>query len=328
MVLQIGIIGSIMFTGLLSLSCLLTVKYRWNEPRLRRFERFMVLQIGIIGSIMFTGLLSLSCLLTVKYRWNEPRLRRFERFTVPFVVTFAVGSAIYLAVVEQFNPLPTGFCYIWSYPTTAMYESYRTRNPYNFRGDENWLMNNIIFSMSWVGMSLLVIIVSMSMLFFHVKKVTARSSRYGATEYLDATSSSQQGGLSPQARMVATKGSRYAGVLLLLYIPAITIQVMDSILWYYIELVLNCLLTSQGILNALVYGSSVSKISMSCSCFKLSFCGDSRKEENTSRNISDESPIVNPDDPSPSVVFDSKIMKQLEVEKSIPAIDGLEAGKA
>jgi len=277
------------------------------------------IQVGVIGSVLLTALLSLSSLLTIKYNWREHKLRKFELFTVPSVVLFALGSATYLAVAGYFNPAPTGFCWIYPYPATFMYDpdwywfvqnsitgkSYLNED--NLRGRENVFLFQILFAQMWVGISIITIIVANSIVFCFVRGLKRRNRRYGQSEYesrlgdntqasvefsttswkertvkslRDASHKSMEKvrtALSDQEKVVLNKAFQYTGVLLLIYIPVIVAMgmVLD---WLYTETVLNVLLTSQGIFNALIYGRVAQKLCCSCSisCSAL-FC--KKKEE-------------------------------------------------
>ena len=152
---------------------------------------------------------------------------------VIFTCLLAFGSAIFLAVEEYFNPISTGFCWIGEFGRDVAlpgvpYEEIGERFRNNFkRGGQHLVIYQAVFAQLWVGLVLITIIISLTMVFFHVRSTEARNKRYGSHSFRrnisssDKQSSSLQGDLrnnnedrnrlSDKEILVMKKGFSYGG---------------------------------------------------------------------------------------------------------------------
>lgn len=79
----------------------------------------MLLHVGMVGSCLFTGFISLHYVFAVRYRWSDDNMRRMETICYVIGFLVPLGSAIYLAAMGLFNPYSTGFCWINQYPVVC-----------------------------------------------------------------------------------------------------------------------------------------------------------------------------------------------------------------
>ena len=192
-----------------------------------------VIHVGLIGSMLFTAWLSVGFVLMVKYNWREQKLMKLQWVLVIFTCLLAFGSAIFLAVEEYFNPVSTGFCWIGKFGRDVAlpgvpYEEIGERFRNNFeRGGQHLEIYQLVFAQLWVGLVLITIIISLTMVFFHVRSTEARNKRYGSHSFRrnisssDKQSSSLQGDLrnnnedrnrlSDKEILVMKKGFSYGG---------------------------------------------------------------------------------------------------------------------
>ena len=184
-----------------------------------------IVQVGIIGSMLFTCWLSLGFLLMVKYNWREQSLEKLQRILVSFTLLLAFGSAIFLAAIGQFNYTTPGFCWIGPFPPSFEYDgvpfdSYSEAEKVFLRGTENYFIYRLVFGQVWVGVALLIIMYSLIVVFCHVRSTVARNRRYGAEhlrgEMRSSRSSSLRGSfrgelLSEKEKIIMKKGFSYSG---------------------------------------------------------------------------------------------------------------------
>ena len=155
-----------------------------------------LIQVGLIGSMLFTAWLSVGFVLMVKYNWREQKLMKLQWVLVIFTCLLAFGSAIFLAVEEYFNPVSTGFCWIGKFGRDVAlpgvpYEEIGERFRNNFeRGGQHLWIYQLVFAQLWVGLVLITIIISLTMVFFHVRSTEARNKRYGSQFFRRTISSS------------------------------------------------------------------------------------------------------------------------------------------
>ena len=184
-----------------------------------------IIQVGTIGSMLFTCWLSLGFLLMVKYNWREQNLEKLQRILVSFTLLLAFGSAIFLAAIGQFNYTTPGFCWIGPFPPNfeydgVPYDGYSEDEKVFLRGTENYFIYRLVFGQVWVGVALLIIMYSLIVVFCHVRSTVARNRRYGAAhlrrEMSASRSSSLRGSfrgelLSEKEKLVMKKGFSYSG---------------------------------------------------------------------------------------------------------------------
>lgn len=157
-----------------------------------------LIQVGLIGSMLFTAWLSVGFVLMVKYNWREQKLMKLQWVLVIFTCLLAFGSAIFLAVEEYFNPVSTGFCWIGEFGRDVAlpgvpYEEIGERFRNNFkRGGQHLEIYQLVFAQLWVGLVLIIIIISLTMVFFHVRSTEARNRRYGSQSFRRNISSSDK----------------------------------------------------------------------------------------------------------------------------------------
>ena len=186
-----------------------------------------IIQVGIIGSLLFTSWISLGFLLMVKYNWRDQSLDKLQRVLVPFTFLLAFGSAIFLAAIGQFNYTTPGFCWIGPYPHAfefngLQYDEYHEEEQVFLRGTENFFIYRLVFGQVWAGVALLIIMYSFVVVFFHVRSTMVRNRRYGAGHFRREMSSSRSSSLrgsfrqngeilSEKEKLVMKKGFSYSG---------------------------------------------------------------------------------------------------------------------
>lgn len=176
-----------------------------------------IIQVGLIGSMLCTAWLSLGFLLMVKYNWRQQKLMKLERVVVAFTFLLAFGSAIFLAVVDQFNPVSTGFCWIGDFPRNielsgVAYEDFAERFGDSLvRGEKHLMTYQLVFAQIWVGLVLLTIIISLLMVFFHVRSTVRRNKLYGEESMRGKSNNEDRQRLSEKEKLVMKKGFGYGG---------------------------------------------------------------------------------------------------------------------
>jgi len=138
----------------------------------------MMIHIGLVGSVLMTATLAVTCLLTVKYDWREMRLRKVEKYMYPVILVFPTASAIAFGSLGYMNPTPGGFCWVGNYPWRNFYFFEDFNDGDGVRGMNHIDLLRAIFGVAWIGVAILVCLFSMIAVYFYVRGREKTSRRW------------------------------------------------------------------------------------------------------------------------------------------------------
>ena len=214
----------------------------------------VICHMGATGSALFTGFISLQYVFSVRYQWSERSMRRMEKCCYTFGVLYPLVSSVYLAFTNQLHVNIAGFCWIGQYPIVCSdfyYEQDGSIEAWCIENEqfssEQTSRSQLIFAYSIVGSVLITIIISMVLLFRTIRAQEKRASRWS----INAQSGRFQ-------KKTIQRAILLIGNHLVIYIPAMSID-LARIHTDAGNFAMVVLLSSQGILNALVYSQSAEK---------------------------------------------------------------------
>ena len=205
-----------------------------------------VIQLGTFMSVVFMGFIGVQYVLTVRYSWRDAKLKPFERNVIAFAVFGGIISATVPAATKAMNAVIPGYCWIAPYPAQCIFNSYyewcqdeptaRGLQAYTFR---TW------FATLWIATTMVVVLVSMSVLFWTVRQQEKRAARFS-----DAAREGRA------QKKVIFKAFLYLVTYLLTYAPAVASLYICSCKKYR-DLITMAFLPAQGIFTFLIYSGAL-----------------------------------------------------------------------
>lgn len=147
-----------------------------------------IIQIGSTGSGLFTAFISLHYVFSVRYRWTELSLRKFEKVCYFIGIVYPISTAIYLAYFRQYNAMLLSVCWINQYPiacdpynyeldSTRELEPWCNSHP-DLVSDEAASTSILFFVYSALAMVFLIVVVSMILLFLTIRSQEQKTARW------------------------------------------------------------------------------------------------------------------------------------------------------
>jgi hypothetical protein len=192
------------------------------------FQGFL-LQLAI-GAPLYNCTLALYFLLILKYGWSEKQLITLERWIHAVILGFSFGTAILFLPLGFYNP--TGqVCWIIGDPIDCSGSSLHSTDVPCNRGYHAWIVGIATFyAPLWVCICLCII--SMTVIYFHVKKIRRRMNRYSIGNFQAHTS----GRSSNDSSRVATQAILYTLAFLLTWTPSTLWSISKWFNWSHLAL--------------------------------------------------------------------------------------------
>jgi hypothetical protein len=141
------------------------------------FQGFL-LQLAV-GAPLYNSSLSLFYLLMIKYNWSDAKLAALERWVHGLILLFAVGTAIVLIPLEQFNQVGA-VCWIDSVPDECgTFQNSRAGVPCE-RGKNAWIYGlTLFYGPLWI--CVIACVIMMIQVYCSVRATMMRARRYSLT---------------------------------------------------------------------------------------------------------------------------------------------------
>ena len=138
------------------------------------------MQLGNLGSALFTGFISIQYVLTVRYNWPESRMRRVEVlfFGIGIFVPLALSSTLLL--MGAFQPKNFGTCWVGSDPYFCRDSNVGWCKQHKKGWVDRFPLVRLLVSQVWMALVLLTIIVSMTLLYLTVRSQERRAARWSS----------------------------------------------------------------------------------------------------------------------------------------------------
>lgn len=226
------------------------------------FQGFLI-HVGMSGSVLFTGFISLHYVFVVRYRWGKDKMRRMEIICYILGLIIPFGAAVYLAIMGLFNPYVTGFCWINQYPgicapydkeadESGAVEDYCNDFGPDLVTSEEANTAILIFAYPLIGGVFLVVVVSMGLLYHSIqsqeRQLMSSSSNNHHQQRRQSTFGNKRN--TKISRQAIKKAMLLISNYVVMYVPVIIASGMYT---KASSLVTVIFLSSQGVLNAFVY---------------------------------------------------------------------------
>ena len=213
-----------------------------------------LLSVGQFGAVGFTGGISLQYVLQVSCGWRDQQMATFEKIVLVWSILYSLVLGFLLLFNKSIGLTePNGFCWIGPTPFYCVYYDWEfceenfdefSSKYYSFRQAASVV----------VGVTLIIVIVSMNILF-----CTVRNQEQRAAQWSDAAAEGRS------QKKVVNKALLIIGTFLFMYLPSITS------LWTFswdtqvgLGIFSNLTIPCQGIFNALIYSDKMIKFCEHC----------------------------------------------------------------
>jgi len=238
--------------------------------------------IGWMSGWLLTSSIAISFLLQVRYKFPEQRMRVAEYFFFGISVLYPIVGSVCIFVDKGFNPHVLGYCTIS--PQVSI-------DGVVTRGKRSSLYL-LVFGLSPVFLTLVVIPVCMGMLFCFVRRQESRAARYSIAGTGAASTGRRQKRVFIKSMLYMGAGLPACIICLIISLDSFgVIQVNYRILSY----VTVSILPLQGVLNVLIYSNffnafkeGTASLVESVRGLRTSYFGSKRLLQGSSSNINQQ----------------------------------------